>query len=99
MVFLNFGCAWLNDGFAVEVVWTLWRIPSLFRMSTVAPAGNASTCGLYSQFFWSNVGFDAGGVSFFPFWMSESRTTTFWMPLLEPTRRSGEVFSLPHTSL
>src|SRR5688572_25268868 len=31
IVFLNFGCALLMEGFAVEYVWMLWRIPSELR--------------------------------------------------------------------
>jgi hypothetical protein len=97
IVFLYLGCAWLLGGLAVLVVCRLCRMPSLFRMSTVLPAGKARTCGTNSQAFWSNTGFFAGASSFFPF-AAFTTTTTLAMPPPESTSSSGFAFSLPHTS-
>ena len=64
------------------------------------PAGNASTCGLYSQPFWSNVTGSVGTSSALPF-VAFTTTATSWMPPPEPTTSAGSTISgpfFPHTS-
>src|SRR5690242_15284827 len=60
ITFLNFGCALLMDGFAVEYVWRLWRMSSEFLKST-SPGVVAVTCGTNLHPCWSTVTFFAVG--------------------------------------
>src|SRR5204863_2071942 len=79
ITFLNFGCALLMDGFAVEYVWMLCRMSSEFFNST-SPGVVALTCGTNLQPCWSMVIFFAVGAPF----ASGTDTTTLARPLLPP---------------
>src|SRR5687768_16086893 len=52
IVFLNFGCALLMDGLAVEYVWMLCRMSSEFLIS-ISPGCMTTTRGANLQPFWS----------------------------------------------
>src|ERR1700741_1041870 len=60
ITFLNFGCALLMDGFAVEYVWMLCRMSSEFFRSS-SPGVIATTCGTNLQPCWSTVVLTAFG--------------------------------------
>src|SRR6267142_2715183 len=65
ITFLNFGCALLIDGFAVEYVWMLCRMSSEF-LSSSSPGVIAVTCGTNLQPCWSTVAFTAFGAPLAP---------------------------------
>src|SRR6266404_370337 len=80
ITFLNFGCALLMDGFAVEYVWMLCRMSSEFLRSS-SPGVIAVTCGTNLQPCWSTVVFTAFGAPLAP----GTDTTALARPLLAPT--------------
>src|SRR5712664_2408843 len=92
--FLNFGCALLMDGFAVEYVWMLCRMSSEFLSST-SPGVIAVTCGTNLQPCWSTVAFIAFGAPLAP----GTETTAFASPLLGPTTTFSITASVPHFSV
>src|SRR5262245_29688501 len=95
---MNGGNGLFCSGLAVLFTWMLWLIASSLATSTVVPAGNASTCGTYSQAFWSKTGFAVAGAIALPF-VALTTTTALAMPPSAPTSSSGDCFSLPQTSL
>ncbi len=94
IVFLNFGCALLMDGFAVEYVWMLWRMPSELMMS-ISPGVIPTTCGWNVQPFWSMAAFFAVAWPLAP----AMDATAFARPLLPPTTTFSIFASLPHCSV
>src|SRR6266852_7210469 len=91
--FLNFGCALLMDGFAVEYVWMLCRMSSEFLSST-SPGVIAMTWGTNLQPCWSTVIFLAVVAPL----ASGTETTALASPLLPPTTTFSIMASLPHFS-
>src|SRR5262245_14985349 len=87
----------LNAALAVGVACRLCRSRSLFRKSTLPPAGTITTRGANMPSFWSiavvvgsaSTPDRAGGLS--------SHTTALRMPPCGDRRRSSGFFSLPHT--
>src|SRR2546426_10344239 len=94
ITFLNFGCALLMDGFAVEYVWMLCRMSSEFLSST-SPGDIAVTCGTNLQPCWSTVAFIAFWATLAP----GTETTAFASPLLPPTTTFSITASVPHFSV
>src|SRR5436190_1935801 len=94
IVFLNFGCALLMAGFAVEYVWMLCRMSSEF-LSSSSPGAITVTCGTNLQPCWSTTTFLAAG----PPLAFGAEATTLASPLLEPTTTFSMVVSVPHFSV
>src|SRR6267378_7332623 len=94
IVFLNFGCALLMAGFAVEYVWMLCRMSSEF-LSSSSPGAITVTCGTNLQPCWSTTTFLAAG----PPLAFGAEATTLASPLLEPTTIFSMVVSVPHFSV
>src|SRR3989440_1581653 len=94
IVFLNFGCALLMAGFAVEYVWMLCRMSSEF-LSSSSPGAITVTCGTNLQPCWSTPTFLAAG----PPLAFGAEATTLASPLLEPTTTFSMVVSVPHFSV
>src|SRR4030095_15475583 len=94
ITFLNFGCALLMDGFAVEYVWMLCRMSSEFLSST-SPGVIATTCGTNLQPCSSTVVFTAFGAPLAP----GTETTALASPLLAPTTTFSIMASVPHFSV
>src|SRR5438094_4062055 len=94
ITFLNFGCALLMDGFAVEYVWMLCRMSSEFLRSS-SPGVIAVTCGTNLQPCWSTVVFTAFGTPLAP----GTDTTALARPLLAPTTTFSMDASVPHFSM
>src|SRR5437879_13922218 len=93
ITFLNFGCALLMAGFAVEYVWMLCRMSSEF-LSSSSPGAITVTCGTNLQPCWSTTTFLAAG----PPLAFGAEATTLASPLLEPTTTFSMVVSVPHIS-
>src|SRR5437762_5732766 len=94
IVFLNFGCALLMAGFAVEYVWMLCRMSSEF-LSSSSPGAITVTCGTNLQPCWSTTTFLAAG----PPLAFGAEATTLASPLLEPTTTFSMAVSVPHFSV
>src|SRR6266403_86596 len=94
IVFLNFGCALLMAGFAVEYVWMLCRMSSEF-LSSSSPGAITLTCGTNLQPCWSTTTFLAAE----PPLAFGAEATTLASPLLEPTTIFSMVVSVPHFSV
>src|SRR6266478_657430 len=92
--FLNFGCALLMDGFAVEYVWMLCRMSSEF-LSSSSPGVMAVTWGTNLQPCWSTVAFIAFGAPLAP----GTDTTALANPLFAPTTTFSITASVPHFSV
>src|SRR5712664_2346520 len=93
IVFLNFGCALLMAGFAVEYVWMLCRMSSEF-LSSSSPGVITVTSGLILQPFWSTTPLTALVPLAFG-----AEATALASPLLEPTTTFSMVVSVPHFSV
>src|SRR5216110_889325 len=93
MTFLNFGCALLMAGFAVEYVWMLCRMSSEF-LSSSSPGVITLTCGTNLQPCWSTMPFT--GLA--PLVLG-AETTALASPLLEPTTTFSMAVSVPHFSV
>src|SRR3989454_5160926 len=91
ITFLNFGCALLIDGFTVEYVWMLCRIPSEF-LSSSSPGIIADTCGTNLQPCWSTVAFTILGAPL----AVGTETTALARPLFDPTMTLSTSASVPH---
>src|SRR5499433_336803 len=81
ITFLNFGCALLIDGLAVEYVWMLCRMSSEFFRS-ISPGIIALTCGTNLQPCWSTTFFTVFGA---PPLAPGTDTTALARPLFPPT--------------
>src|SRR5262245_24743929 len=95
ITFLNFGCALLMDGFAVEYVWMLCRMSSEFFRSS-SPGVIAVTCGVNLHPCWSTVAFTAFGA---PPLALGTDTMALARPLLPPTTTFSMTASVPHFSV
>src|SRR5688572_12275246 len=94
--FRYLGCARLNGEFFSLKEWTLCKIPSLFLIFTVVPAGIASTWGTYSHFTWSiTASLGTLTVCF----KSAIWITAFLTSPRLPTTRTGSSLKSPQTSL
>src|SRR6266850_757324 len=80
MTFLNFGCALLMEGLAVEYVWMLCRMSSEF-LSSISPGIMATTWGTNLHPCWSTLAFFAVAAPLAP----ATDTTALERPLLPPT--------------
>src|SRR2546428_8405326 len=94
ITFLNFGCAFLMGGFAVEYVWMLCRMSSEF-LSSRSPGVIAVTCGANLQPCWSTVAFAIFGAPL----AVGTETTALARPLLPPTTTFSITASVPHFSV
>src|SRR5581483_7968029 len=94
IVFLNFGCALLMAGFAVEYVCRLCRMSSEF-LNSISPGVMAVTCGTNLQPCWSTTAFFAVGLPLAP----ATEATAFARPLLAPTTTFSICASVPHFSV
>src|SRR3989442_12742310 len=93
MTFLNFGCALLMAGFAVEYVWMLCRMSSEF-LSSSSPGVITVTCGTNLQPCWSTTPFtDLAPLVF------GAETTALASPLLEPTTTFSIILSCHYVSV
>src|SRR5213594_608158 len=88
--FLNFGCALLIDGFAVEYVWMLCKMPSEF-LSSSSPGIIADTCGTNLQPCWSTVAFTILDAPL----AVGTETTALARPLFDPTMTLSTSASVP----
>src|SRR3990172_2152105 len=74
------GWALLSGALSNGVVWMLCRMPSLLRTVSAEPVGTTTTCGTYTQFFWSSTNSTPRLSSGLPDVMSVMRTTASARP-------------------
>src|SRR5207253_676536 len=91
------GCVRLNGGFALGVLWRLWRRRSLFRKSIRPPAATTTTRGVNIHSRWSTAVAGGGASAVGPGGGFSSQTTALRSPRCGDRTRSSAFFSLPHT--